>query len=682
MARRDSLSRERRRGSTLIAVLLLALVAAAIVVISAATTANASLIAKSSSRSGILYDAAEAGLAEARNWINTHPNQQPFRQQDSGEIMYENNVQVLDALGNPISGLNRTTWIGKSGQTTGEYGIFGTIISQVTDGMGDTVVHRGTMFQDTFAQYAYFSNSENGLYFGGGDQIFGPAHSNDFIRIAASGVEFHNQLTTSKTILVGLPFGIFDQGYEQHVPVITLPSVDALTSLKGLAVAGNTEINGSSTAGTLYQATTRIEFVALDLNNDGDSTDPDEGFMRVFQSNTPQYVVAGNFGQNDHGDVRNNNQQNCGSYNAATNTFTPVSSIPAAKRDSALGNGLGHCYLGGDEHLNSAAGQAGVFVATGWPGSGQWLPSPLPMDPRLGQAGAKRQDSLYLWPITPAENLNFNGVVFVDGKVGVSGKLRGRLTLVSPYDVTVVGDINLETDPAVGTCPDYLGIYAGLNVMVADNMILAPQSPSNAVGDSVWYFGSANPTYSTYLEASILALNTFQVENYTGGVIDGLPCETVSAGRGCLYLMGGVIQGTRGAVGTLWPGGDSGETGYIKRYTYNNCGLTTPPPYFPTTGRFAADRSYEMSPVNFDEHAWFVIPSLAAQDSLLKVPVPKPPAPPPTPPTSPPPPVTPPPAPKPPPPPGPPTPPPPPVTPPKPPPTTPPPPPPPQPVVT
>ena len=169
----------------------------------------------------MLYDAAESGVAEARNWINTHPNQQPFRSADSGEIALENNVQVNDALGNPIPGMYRTTWIGKSGSRTGEYGIFGAAISQVTDGVGNTVVHRATIYQDTFAKYAYFSNSEAGIYFGGGDQIFGPAHSNDNIRIAASGVEFHNQLTTSKTIVTGLAFGIFDQGYQQHVPVIT-----------------------------------------------------------------------------------------------------------------------------------------------------------------------------------------------------------------------------------------------------------------------------------------------------------------------------------------------------------------------------------------------------------------------------------------------------------------------------
>ena len=189
----------------------------------------------------------------------------------------------------------------------------------------------------------------------------------------------------------------------------------------------------------------------------------------------------------------------------------------------------------------------------------------------------------------------------------------------------------------MSTCPDYLGIYARQNVVVADNAVLAPQSPSNVVPDSVLHFGTPSPTDSTYLQASIeMALGSFGAENYAGGVIDGQYCETVSAGRGCLYLTGGIIQGTRQPVGTLWASGDSGETGYIKRYTFNECGLTLPPPYFPTTGRFSGDRSYEMSPVNFSQHPWYVIPSLAAQDSLLKIPVPKPPPAPPAPPATPP----------------------------------------------
>src|SRR5579862_716328 len=164
MTRSSPVSTHDRRGATLVAVLLIALVAAAIVVLAAATTANAGLIAKNSTRAGTLYQAAESGIAEGRNWINTHPNDAPFRSADSGEITLENNVQVKDATGTPVPGMYRTTWIGKSGSRTGEYGIFGAIISQVTDAAGNTVVHRGTMYQDTFAKYAYFSNSENNLY--------------------------------------------------------------------------------------------------------------------------------------------------------------------------------------------------------------------------------------------------------------------------------------------------------------------------------------------------------------------------------------------------------------------------------------------------------------------------------------------------------------------------------------
>src|SRR5579872_7474185 len=109
MIRHASLTGQPRRGATLVAVLLIALVAAAIVVLAAATTANAGLIAKNSSRADALYQAAESGIAEARNWINTHPGQSPFGPADSGEVALESNVQVKDALGSPIPGMYRTT---------------------------------------------------------------------------------------------------------------------------------------------------------------------------------------------------------------------------------------------------------------------------------------------------------------------------------------------------------------------------------------------------------------------------------------------------------------------------------------------------------------------------------------------------------------------------------------------
>ena len=127
--------------------------------------------------------------------------------------------------GYPIPGLHWDDLDRQERDRTGEFGFFGSIISQVTDAVGNTVVHRETIFEETFAKYAYFSNSENGLYFGGGDQIFGPTHSNDNLRIAPSGVEFHNLVTTSQIDQHGPAVRIFDQGYKQTTPAITLPTV-------------------------------------------------------------------------------------------------------------------------------------------------------------------------------------------------------------------------------------------------------------------------------------------------------------------------------------------------------------------------------------------------------------------------------------------------------------------------
>ncbi|NIS29988.1 MAG: hypothetical protein GWN07_07170, partial [Actinobacteria bacterium] len=40
------------------------------------------------------------------------------------------------------------------------------------------------------------------------------------------------------------------------------------------------------------QANLRIEFVALDVNDDGDTTDEDEGFVMAYQSDNAGWVVA------------------------------------------------------------------------------------------------------------------------------------------------------------------------------------------------------------------------------------------------------------------------------------------------------------------------------------------------------------------------------------------------------
>jgi hypothetical protein len=626
-----------KRGVALMAVLLVTLAIVAIVIVASTTTLNARLISQNGERATALYNVAEGGIEEVRNVLNTHPGD-PTYFKDSGEVMVENHVAVTDASGAVIPHVYRTSWAGPSFNTTGQFGIFGTIIVKTEDDYGNAVYHRGTVFQDTFAKYAYFSNNENGIYFGGGDQVYGPVHSNDYIRIAPSGVEFHDPVTTAKTIS-GAASGIFDKGYTQSVPNIAMPTTKVFGQLASLAVTGQTKIDGGLTGGT-GEATTRIEFIGVDLNGDGNTTDPDEGFMRVWSSNAlsgaalvkaAQYNAAAftqfsNPDANDSswagdGGVLKGVNENCGFDSTAT-YFVRLDDITGSSaRALALTKSGARCYLGGDPHLNNANGLRDVFYTNN--SHGAWLPSPMGVIAKVAATG--RPDAAYLWPISRDLNPNFQGVVFVNGKVIISGVVRGRLTIVSPNEITIGDNITYASDPS--TCLDYLGIISGTNVTMADNLLLSPARTTGMATDQVFHLGTTLPEYVT---ASILALGSFRVQDYDKGVPQAEKCETVLAGRGCLYLTGGIIHGTRQPVGTLDASATNGMTGYIKRYTFNTCGLTKPPPYFPTTGRFAANRTYEVNPVNFDIHPYYRIPSPVSLVTFTPLPpVPPPPPPPP-----------------------------------------------------
>ncbi len=98
----------------------------------------------------------------------------------------------------------------------------------------------------------------------------------------------------------------------------------------------------------------------------------------------------------------------------------------------------------------------------------------------------------------------------------------------------------------------------------------------------------------------ILALGTsFTVENWNSGPTDAEACEATPWGRGCLYLTGGLIQEERGPVGRT-----NGQ-GYLKRYAYDSNARFCPPPHFPTTGRYAKNRYFQVSPEAFENPGQF-----------------------------------------------------------------------------
>lgn len=567
-----------RRGIALVVVILLILAVAAITLAAGMTSLNVSIVQRQSERAVVLENVAFAGLEEARSRLNGDAALYP----DSAFVVIDDSVEVRDASGTVIPNVRRWVYAGPTGITSGQYGILGSIVAVTADNVGNRIVRRMEVKQESFARFAYFTDFEdpNTIRFGGGDQLFGPVHSNASIGIWSSGATFWNEVSTAQTI-IDPQYGTFAEGYQQNVPQIPMPQVQELTALQAQATAGSTFITGDL-LGSPGGATVRIEFIAIDLNGDGNTTDADEGFFRVYRGVDPAFVTARVPG----GGMRAS--RNCGDFQGPHNgTFSPAAAHPTNGVHSyvaSLNNVTRRCFLGGDPALTN-----------GWQAvtaDGQWLAWTGAVDPRLTALG--RPDATFLFPLSRALNPNFKGVIYVNGNVALSGVLRGRVTVVSSGEISIVDDLTYATDPGAGTCADILGILSANDIVMSNNTINAPWRP--ATGNN---YRTYDDTKDEFVHAILLALNQFRVDAHDTGPTNEEDCESTNWGRGCLYLTGGVIQRTRGAVGT------GGGTGNLKRYSYDACAATDPPPYFPTTGHFIRNRIYDINPVGFGVNAFF-----------------------------------------------------------------------------
>ncbi len=623
------------RGIALLTVLLVGFALSAIALAGTMWILNAQLLQKSGERASVLNDVAVAALEEGRSRLSANPALYPAFNFDT----LDNGVTVTDASGATIPNVRRWVYAGPDGVTSGQYGVFGTIIATVKDTFGNAVVRRLQINQESFAKYAYFTTVEGNIVFANGDQIWGPVHSNDQIEIVSTGATFHGTVSTAASSIQGEGYGTYNGGPpKKSVPAIPLPTTTAFTALAARAANGGMSFVGNTLGNGPGEASIRIEFVALDLNADGDSTDTDEGFVRIYQDNARPWYVTGQLTGLTGEDIRRS--PNCGvpirgaggvqtgqwtagtngtwnnapfvRFRTAADTFPDANGPTRAETMLSTNNALWRCYLGGDPRLrqqswpniNQAAWDSVVgaplprptaTVAVG--GSAGWIRRAAGIGAPTVAAFTGRPDAIYLWPINRTYNPAWEGVIYVNGRVAISGTINGRVTLATPENIIVADDIRSAIDPgsaAAADCGTILGLFSGDSVMVSDNALNTPQQ-LNGAGNYRTY----DATSEEDIHAVVLALQIFGVERYDQGPTDAEDCSTSDAGRGCLALNGGIIQKTRGAVGLT-----SGR-GYIKRYTYNACAASDPPPYFPTTGKFARNRVYELDPRNFDVTTWF-----------------------------------------------------------------------------
>ena len=577
-------------GMALLFVLLLAAALAALALAAVSLSGNARLITLHEERQDEMEAAADAGLETVRARINANRRLFP----DSGYATLENGVAVADAGGTVVPGLRRYTYAGPIGVATGQYGVFGAIVSEVRFGNGDRLVRRADVVQESFAKFAYFTDVEpDNIAFGSGDVITGPVHSNDEIKIYNSRATFRGpgSVTTARYI-EGKPYGTFVEGYEEGVARIELPETAELERLRAQAAAGGTSF-AELTGGGADEPRIRIEFLTVDADQDG-NLDEDEGFFRVYQSRQGLWMMAYQPGAGWQG------TSNCGYRDGAGRFITPPE-MPggnAAVKRPFMRQANAWCYLGGDPRLNDGLpdGRFDPEDVNGANNQG-WLRRPFAYTGGLPPGVSARADRDFLFPLSRRYNPNFKGVIHVSGDVALSGVVHGRVTIAATESIFIADDLRYAIEPGVVACDnaDMVGLFSGDDVVVADNMINTPMDVGGGGGFKTY----DEDTSSEFIHAVILALDVFTVRNFDGGPDAAERCEGTNRGRGCLYLSGGVIQRTRGAVGT------TAGTGYLKRYSYDACARSNPPPYFPTTGRFSRSRYFEVDPAGFQARAYY-----------------------------------------------------------------------------
>ncbi|MEP6779228.1 MAG: hypothetical protein ABJC26_05005, partial [Gemmatimonadaceae bacterium] len=277
-----------RKGFALLTVLLVAVVGAVIALASGMLAMSNVLVAASSDRAAMVDDAALSGLENERSRMNAKLDTVPL----NGYKTVESNFVIPNT-----GGVKRTTWISRLGNsdslsTTGEFGVQAEVVSQAVDPAGNIAIRRVQMYQESFARYASFTDigkSTNGstLWWALGAQALGPVHSNDTIFVwngtPQPQATFFDKVTTAKVVL-NKPAASFRKGQPlERVARIPMPTSADLDVLKGIASRAGYVFTPDVVTGDSALATMRIEFVAIDVNGDGNTTGPDEGYFRVYK---------------------------------------------------------------------------------------------------------------------------------------------------------------------------------------------------------------------------------------------------------------------------------------------------------------------------------------------------------------------------------------------------------------
>lgn len=667
---RNTLNRAgNRRGSALMLVLLFTLALGGLAISAIYMNGTTHVVSKLYDRERDYRYAAEWALAMGKSRISRDTT---LILADSGYVQLASNLKPTTVGGAAIPLVSVDLYAGLSGVTTGQYGKAVSLVAVASDSSGARHVRRLELLAENFAVYAVFVDQwQSGLCYTTGEIIRGRAHSNTQWQSCSSAPgPIYTDSVSAVTTISGT--AQYQKGNYPNFTRINYPTNAWLTKMIGLATAASYNITPVATA---TRGGSRMEFVAIDLNGDGDVTDATEGFFKIYDGNVgalglpagaDTFVTKSQWPYNAKADTLYSSggsasqkyryviRNQCGApytYRSATGVnytwFIPVEAhnnadatrrwfrdsmevtfirqgqapATAAANADALRNQTvtqiltragARCHPAGDPHLmpterwvNSGdanwGGEDSTFTAAGR--SGAWRAYPGGAIAAF-TGGTNRQlvEQPYLWPLHRALNPNFQGVMYVDGDIYMSGQVRGRATVFAKNNVKFIDDITYTSPPGTlsNICTNLLGILTGDHAALSDNAINRPKY-INSTSAGTARFLDDNQDFFLHGVTMSGVYNTnggFYTEQYGTGSHAGRTCTaqagfTASTSGGCISQAGGVIQ--RKIYATF----AGGYTGFAENRVTDPCLDFDSPPFFPLTGRYKDNEFYEIDPQQF-----------------------------------------------------------------------------------
>jgi hypothetical protein len=648
-------ARLNRRGTALILVLLMTVTLAAIAMSAILLTGSGGMIGRYYDRERDFRYAAEASLqmGKARLLRDT-----TIHLPDTGYVTLVSGGTITGADGVALPNVKVNLYAGYTNITTGQFGQYASIVAEAYDAGGTRYVRRLEMQAENFARYAMFTNTfSSGLCYSTGEFIRGRAHSNQGW-YSCNSPTYYDTVSAVLSVTGGSP--TYNKGTINGAPYIPIPPVGKLAALHTHAVEGNLDV--IALGNDLTSVRTRLEFTAVDLNANNTITDPNEGFVRVYQavgaaSSTGRLRSSLTFGASN-GNVAEDSL--CGDFHvdktgnptfysiashnapwfvdahlftaaqfAAINDDWGAGAIDAGKRNTIMLNPTFRCYMSGDPHLVATERRL-ALPAPGAPAQWQkggedstqtdstqygfwqkWSGDQTPVVAAVaGTAGTKyqywQQHVGTLWPLYRSLNPNTKGVIHVHGPTLLSGVLRGAVTVYAANTGAQLGqvgygdDLVYAQDPASATCANLLGVISDDDQMILDNSINSPQRAGNGSGGYGyrWTDGDDNGMSTSH---------DFVLHGVTMSRLGTVGVENYDQHAESIGPCNAAVSG-RGCIRQA-----GGVIEQVISATYNNAGAgfgenrsvdvclnTQSPPYFPTTGRYIDNRFYEIDPARYN----------------------------------------------------------------------------------